>query len=270
MGAPFSLESPKMNSNHRAYLAEAVGTFVLVFTGCGSAILDGDKIGVLGVSIAFGLAVVAMIYALGPISGCHINPAVTLALWMTKKFEGRHVAAYMACQIIGGILGAGVLLIIAKGAVEGHDPVISGFACTGYGEHSPAHYSLAAGFVEEVVLTMLLTLTILGSTDVKAPLGFAGLAIGLVVVLALLTGIPVTGCSMNPARSIATAVYVRGWALAQLWLFIVGPFAGAIVGAILYQALRERTAPFAEQHAVQSTPRQQSDRFAAGDEVAAG
>lgn len=259
-----------MNSNLRAYLAEAVGTFVLVLTGCGSAILDGDRIGVLGVSLAFGLAVVTMIYALGPISGCHINPAVTLALWLTGKFPGRGVAPYVVSQIIGGVLGGGVLLIIARGGPGGYDPAGAGFACTGYGPHSLGHYSLAAGFVAELFLTMFLVLTILGSTDVKAPVGFAGLAIGLAVVLALLVGIPVTGSSINPARSIATAVYAGDWALSQLWLFLTAPLAGAILAAGLYRILREPSVPFAEKSAVQSTPRQRSDRLAAESEVARG
>jgi aquaporin Z len=259
-----------MNANMRACFAEAVGTFVLVFCGCGSAVLAGDRIGIVGISAAFGLAVLAMIYAIGPISGCHINPAVTIALWVSRRFQGRNVAGYIAAQLIGGILGAAVLLMIARGAPTGYDPTLTGFTATGYGEHSLGHYSLTAAFLAEIVFTGMLILTILGVTDVKAPVGFAGLVIGLYVVLALLVGIPVTGCSMNPARSIAVAVFARGWALSQLWLFIVAPVLGGILGAGLYELLRDRIATVSEQTAVRATTAQQVDRYAteAQDEAA--
>lgn len=228
-----------MNACTRAYLAEGVGTFVLVFCGCGSAVLAGKEIGVLGISIAFGLAVMAMIYVLGPISGCHINPAVTIALWVTRRFEGRNVPGYVIAQCLGGTLGAGVLLLIARGGPSGYDPVLAGFACTGYGDHSLGGFGLPSAIVAELVFSAMLMLTILGSTDAKAPSGFAGVVIGLYVILALLVGIPVTGCSMNPARSLSVAVFQRGWALSQLWLFVVGPIVGAILGAMVFHLLRE-------------------------------
>ena len=252
-----------MNSERRRYLAEAVGTFVLVFTGCGSAVLAGNQIGIFGIAVAFGLAVLTMIYAIGPISGCHINPSVTLALWVTRKFQGRYVIGYIVAQVIGGTLGAALLLLIAKGGEAVFDPAITGLASTGYGPHSPGHYSLGAGFLTEVVLTALLVLTILGATDVKAPVGFAGVAIGLVVTLAILVGIPVTGCSINPARSIATALVAGGWALRQVWLFIVAPPIGALLAAAIYEVLRERVPMIPEREAVQATIREQADRYAA-------
>lgn len=222
----------------KKYAAEFVGTFVLVFGGCGSAVLAGDKIGFLGVAIAFGLSLLAMAYAIGPISGCHINPAVTLGLFLSKKMPARDVGGYMAAQVLGAILAAGLLLLIVKGGPNGYDPLTSGFAANGYGEHSPGGYGLLSAFLAEVILTFFLVFTVLGSTDIKAPVGFAGIPIGLVLVLIHLVGIPVTNTSVNPARSISQAVFVGGWALAQLWLFILAPLIGASIASAVYTALR--------------------------------
>ncbi len=221
----------------KKYVAELIGTFVLVFGGCGSAVLAGDKIGFVGISLAFGFTLLTMAYAIGPISGCHINPAVTIGLLMSKKISAKDVPGYIIAQIIGGILAAAVLLVIVKGGPGGYDPAISGFAANGYGEHSPGKYGLPAAFVVEVVLTFFLVFTVLGSTDVKAPVGFAGLPIGLVLVLIHLVGIPVTNTSVNPARSISQAVFVGGWALSQLWLFIFAPIVGAIVASVLFRII---------------------------------
>jgi aquaporin Z len=204
----------------KKYLAEMVGTFVLVFGGCGSAVLAGEQIGFLGVSIAFGLTLLAMAYAIWHISGCHINPA-----------------DYIVAQITGGILAAGLLLAIAKGVAGGYDPTLTGFAANGYGDHSPGHYNLISAFLAEVILTFFLMFTVLGVTDIKAPVGFAGIPIGLVLVLIHLIGIPVTNTSVNPARSIGPAVFVGGWALSQLWLFIIAPTIGAIIAAVVYRVI---------------------------------
>lgn len=221
----------------KKYIAEMIGTFVLVFGGCGSAVLAGEKIGFLGVSIAFGLTLLTMAYAIGPISGCHINPAVTIGLLVSKKMDSRDVPGYIVAQIIGGILAAALLLAIAKGAAGGYDPALSGFAANGYGDHSPGRYNLISAFLAEVILTFLLMFTVLGSTDIKAPVGFAGIPIGLVLVLIHLVGIPVTNTSVNPARSIGPAMFVGGWALIQLWLFIIAPIIGAIIAAVVYRII---------------------------------
>jgi aquaporin Z len=221
----------------KKYLAEMVGTFILVFGGCGSAVLAGQQIGFLGVSIAFGLTLLAMAYAIGHISGCHINPAVTVGLLVSKKMDSRDVVGYIVGQIIGGILAAALLLAIAKGVAGGYDPTLTGFAANGYGDHSPGHYNLIAAFLAEVILTFFLMFTVLGATDIKAPVGFAGIPIGLVLVLIHLVGIPVTNTSVNPARSIGPAVFVGGWALSQLWLFIIAPTIGAIIAAVVYRVI---------------------------------
>jgi aquaporin Z len=223
----------------KKYLAEAVGTFVLVFGGVGSAVLAGTHIGFLGVSFAFGLSLLAMVYTIGPISGCHINPAVTLGVLLARRIRAAEAAGYMVAQVVGAVIASAVLLIVARGTVAGYDPAIAGFGANGFGLHSPGGYSLGAAFVVEVVLTMFLIVTVLGATDVKAPVGFAGLAIGLVLVLIHLVGIPITNTSVNPARSIGPALFVGGWALQQLWVFIVAPFVGAAVGAGIYSAIRQ-------------------------------
>lgn len=245
----------------KRYLAEFFGTFVLVFGGCGAAVLAGDKIGFAGVAFAFGLSLLAMVYTIGPISGCHINPAVTVGLLLSGKFEAKYVPGYIIAQIIGAIVAAAVLLIIAEGRTVGYDPTIAGFAANGFGEHSPGGYGLLAAFVTEIVLTFLLVFTVLGATDAKAPVGFAGLAIGLVLTLIHLVGIPVTNTSVNPARSIGPALFVGGWALSQLWLFIVAPLIGAAVAAVAYQIIRTSETPLmAARRAESALPSQQMER----------
>ena len=248
----------------KKYMAEFVGTFVLVFGGCGSAVLAGDKIGFLGVAVAFGLSLLAMAYAIGPISGCHINPAVTLGLFLSKKMSARDVGPYMAAQVLGAILAAGLLLLIVKGGPNGYDPAVGGFAANGYGDHSPGNYSMASAFLVEVILTFFLVFTVLGSTDIKAPVGFAGIPIGLVLVLIHLVGIPVTNTSVNPARSISQAVFVGGWALAQLWLFILAPLLGAAIASAAYTALRtadrDPDRPVSARKAESALPSQQDER----------
>lgn len=222
----------------KKYIAELIGTFVLVFGGCGSAVLAGEHIGFLGVALAFGLTLLTMAYAIGPISGCHINPAVTVGLLISRKMDPRDVPGYIIAQILGGVLAAGILLLILKGAPGGYDPAVAGFAANGYGEHSPGKFNVTSAFIVEVVLTFFLVFTVLGSTDVKAPVGFAGIPIGLVLVLIHLVGIPVTNTSVNPARSISQALFVGDWAIAQLWLFIVAPIIGAAIAAVIYRAVR--------------------------------
>lgn len=224
--------------NMRKYGAELVGTFVLVFGGVGSAVLAGSHIGFEGVAFAFGLSLLAMVYTIGPISGCHINPAVTCGVLLAKKIGMKDALAYVIAQIIGAIIAAALILFIANGVPGGYDPSVAGLGANGYGVHSPGQYSMAAAFLAEVVLTMFLVLTVLGATDIKAPVGFAGVAIGLVLTLIHLVGIPVTNTSVNPARSIGSAVFVGGWALQQLWLFIVAPLIGAVVAALIYGMIR--------------------------------
>jgi aquaporin Z len=221
----------------KKYVAEFIGTFVLVFGGCGSAVFAADHIGFLGVSLAFGLSLLAMAYAIGPISGCHINPAVTLGLLASGKIGARDTIGYIVSQILGAIVAAAVLLLILHGRPDGYDAATAGFAANGYGEHSPGKYSLGAAFVAEVVLTFFLLITVLGATDLRAPVGFAGLPIGFVLVLIHLVGIPITNTSVNPARSISQAVFVGGWAVGQLWLFIVAPIVGALIAAAAYRFL---------------------------------
>jgi aquaporin Z len=242
------------------YLAELVGTFVLVVGGCGSAVLAGDKIGFLGVSLAFGLSLLAMVYAIGPISGCHINPAVTVGLLLARKFEKRHVAGYLIAQVVGAIVGAAVVWLIASGVPGGYDPAVKGLAANGYDAHSPGNYGLVAALVAEVVLTFFLVFTVLGATDIKTPVGFAGIPIGLVLTLIHLVGIPVTNTSVNPARSIGPAVFVGGWALGQLWLFIVAPLLGAGLAAVVYLALRAPAPLLTPREAEQALPGQQAER----------
>ena len=217
------------------YLAEAIGTFVSVFGGLGSAILAGSHTGCLGVGFAFGLS---LVYSIGSISGCHINPAVTLGVLLVKKINPKHAFGYMAAQTTGALVGAGLLLLIAKGAMGGYDASVAGFGTNGYGEHSRGQYSMVTAIVSEIVLTALLVLTVLGATDIKAPVGFAGVTIGFVLVVIHLVGIPVTNASVNPARRIASATFVGGWAMRQLWLFIVAPFIGSAVAVSLYNATR--------------------------------
>jgi len=219
------------------YGAEFFGTFWLVLGGCGSAVLAAAfpnvGIGLLGVSLAFGLTVLTMAYAIGHISGCHLNPAVSVGLWAGGRFPANHVLPYIVAQVVGAVVAGGVLYIIASGKA-GFD-VSAGFASNGYGAHSPGGYSLLAALVCEVVMTMMFLLTILGATDKRAPQGFAPLAIGLGLTLIHLISIPVTNTSVNPARSTGVALFVNDWAIAQLWLFWVAPIAGALLGAAIYR-----------------------------------
>lgn len=222
------------------YLAESFGTFWLVLGGCGSAVLAAGfpdvGIGLLGVSLAFGLTVLTMAFAIGHISGCHLNPAVTIGLWAGGRFETKDVIPYIISQMIGGLLAATVLYFIATGQAD-FDVVASGFAANGYGEHSPGQYSMTAALISEVVMTMMFLIVIMGATDERAPQGFAPIAIGLCLTLIHLISIPVTNTSVNPARSTAVAVYVGDWATSQLWLFWVAPIIGAIIGAVVYRSL---------------------------------
>ncbi|MEZ8019389.1 aquaporin Z [Vibrio splendidus] len=223
------------------YIAEMFGTFWLVLGGCGSAVLAAGfpdvGIGLLGVSLAFGLTVLTMAFALGHISGCHLNPAITIGLWSGGRFDAKDVAPYIIAQVIGGLIAGGVLYVIASGQA-GFDVVGSGFAANGYGEHSPGGYSLTAALVCEVVMTMVFLFVIMGATDSKAPAGFAPIAIGLCLTLIHLISIPVTNTSVNPARSTGVAVFVGDWAVSQLWLFWVAPIVGAVIGAAIYNAVR--------------------------------
>lgn len=219
------------------YGAEFFGTFWLVLGGCGSAVLAAAfpdvGIGLLGVSLAFGLTVLTMAYAIGHISGCHLNPAVSIGLWAGGRFAAKDLIPYIVAQVLGGIVAGGVLYLIASGKA-GFD-VTAGFASNGYGAHSPGGYSLQAALITEVVMTMMFLLVILGATDKRAPQGFAPIAIGLCLTLIHLISIPVTNTSVNPARSTGVALFVGDWAVAQLWLFWLAPIVGAVFGAMIYR-----------------------------------
>jgi aquaporin Z len=217
--------------------AEAFGTFVLVFGGVGTAVIAGEVVGVLGVAFAFGLALLAMAYAIGPVSGCHINPAVTLGLLASRRIALPEAARYWAAQVFGAIVAAAVLLVIAKAREGGYDAGVEGFGANGYGDHSPEGYAVGAAFLAEAILTAFLVFTVLAATDRIASVAFAGIPIGLVLTLIHLIGIPVTNVSVNPARSIGPALFVGDWALEQLWLFILAPLAGALIAAGLHVAL---------------------------------
>jgi aquaporin Z len=223
----------------KKYAAEAIGTFWLTFGGCGSAVIAAGfpdvGIGLIGVSLAFGLTVVTMAYAIGHISGCHLNPAVTVGLAAGGRFPPGQIVPYVIAQVIGAIVGAGVLYLIASGA-PGFD-LAGGFASNGYGDHSPGKYSLFACLLSEIVMTMAFLFIIMGSTHGRAPAGFAPLAIGLGLTLIHLVSIPVTNTSVNPARSTGPALFVGGWALAQLWLFWVAPLIGGALGGVVYRWL---------------------------------
>lgn len=227
--------------NAKKYTAEAIGTFWLTFAGCGSAVIAAGfpqvGIGLLGVSFAFGLSVVTMAYAIGHISGCHLNPAVTVGLAAGGRFPGGQVLPYIIAQVIGAIAAAALLYMIASGA-PGFD-VSKGFASNGFEAHSPGGYSLVACFVMEVTMTAVFLFVIMGSTHGKAPAGFAPLAIGLALVLIHLVSIPVTNTSVNPARSTGPALFVGGWALQQLWLFWVAPLIGGVIGGVVYRWLSD-------------------------------
>ena len=226
------------------YLAELVGTFWLVLGGCGSAVLAAAfpnvGIGLLGVALAFGLTVVTMAYAIGHISGCHLNPAVSVGLCVGGRFPASQLLPYIVSQVIGAIAAGGVLYLIASGKA-GFD-VTAGFASNGYGAHSPGGYSFNAALVCEVVMTAMFLVVIMGATDPRAPAGFAPLAIGLALTLIHLISIPVTNTSVNPARSTGVALFAGGWALQQLWLFWVAPIVGAVLGALVYRVIGSRQA----------------------------
>jgi aquaporin Z len=223
--------------------AELLGTFWLVFGGCGSAVLaaafPGVGIGLLGVSVAFGLTVLTMAYAIGHISGCHLNPAVTLGLWAAKRIPAKDVLPYIVAQVLGGIAGAAVLWLIASG--KAGFKLSGGLAANGYGAHSPGHYTLLSGLVAELVLTFMFLIVILGSTDKRAPQGLAPVAIGLALTLIHLISIPVTNTSVNPARATGPAVFVGGWALEQLWLFWFAPIAGAVGAGYVYRLFGDKS-----------------------------
>ncbi|XHF32502.1 aquaporin Z [Pseudomonas chlororaphis] len=219
-------------------VTELLGTFWLVLGGCGSAVIAASSplgIGVLGVALAFGLTVLTMAFAIGHISGCHLNPAVSVGLVVGGRFPAKELPAYVIAQVIGGILAAALLYHIASGK-EGFD-IAAGLASNGYGEHSPGKYSMASGFVTELVMTAMFVVIILGATDKRAPAGLAPIAIGLALTLIHLISIPVTNTSVNPARSTGPALMVGGWAIAQLWMFWVAPLLGAVVGGVLYRWL---------------------------------
>jgi len=228
----------------KPYGAEFFGTFWLVLGGCGSAVLAAAfpnvGIGLLGVSLAFGLTVLTMAFAIGHISGCHLNPAVSVGLWAGGRFPAGKLLPYIIAQVLGAIAAGGVLYIIASGKA-GFD-VTAGFASNGYGAHSPGEYSLLAALVCEVVMTMMFLIVILGATDPRAPQGFAPIAIGLCLTLIHLISIPVTNTSVNPARSTGVALYVGGWAIAQLWLFWIAPIIGALLGAVVYRFIGAKEA----------------------------
>jgi aquaporin Z len=223
----------------KKYGAEFFGTFWLVLGGCGSAVLaaafPGVGIGLLGVALAFGLTVLTMAYAIGHVSGCHLNPAVSVGLWAGGRFPAKEVVPYVISQVLGAVAAGGVLYLIASGKA-GFD-LSAGFASNGYGEHSPGGYGLVAASVSEVVMTMMFLVIILGATDRRAPQGFAPIAIGLGLTLIHLISIPVTNTSVNPARSTGVAVFVGGWAISQLWLFWVAPIVGGVIGAAVYRGI---------------------------------
>ena len=227
-----------MADTMKKLIAELIGTFVLVFGGVGTAVLAGMGVGYVGVAIAFGLTLLVMAYAIGPISGCHINPAVTLGLLISKRIKGKEALLYMIAQCAGAILAACVLYLIASGT-SGFDAVTSGFGSNGYGDHSPYGYSLAAVLVTEVVLTALLVFTVLLTTEKRAAPGFAGIPIGMVLMLIHLISIPVDNTSVNPARSLGPALFQGGWAIEQLWVFIAAPMVGAVLAAFIYGQLKE-------------------------------
>lgn len=223
----------------KKYAAELIGTFALVLIGCGSAVIAGKYIGALGISFAFGLTVLAMVYAIGKISGCHINPAISVAMLVAGKMKWRDTIYYIIAQCIGAIIAAAILLAIASG-MPGYTLADGGLGQNGYEAQSPAGYSMLASLVAEIVLTALFIFVIFGSTSKKAPEGFAGISIGLTLVFIHLVGIPITGTSVNPARSLGPAVFAGGEALSQLWLFWVAPIIGGIIAAVIWKYAFEK------------------------------
>ena len=242
------------------YAAELLGTFVLVFAGLGTAVLAGSQVGNVGVAFAFGLSLLAMAFAVGPVSGCHINPAVTLGFVIARRMPISEAVGYWIAQIVGAIVASALVLFIATGAPGGSLASLAG-AANGYGAlHSPGHYTMAACFVAETFLTMLLVFTVLGATDDRAPAGFAAIPIGLILTTIILCGIPVTNGSFNPARSIGPAVLVGGWALQQLWLFIVAPMLGGVIAAAAYLVVRIPAPMITARQAETALPSEQAER----------
>lgn len=226
--------------------AEFIGTFVLVFGGCGSAVFSAAfpnvGIGLVGVSFAFGLTVLGCAYAFGGISGCHLNPAVSVGLAVAGRFPAKELPGYIIAQVLGAILASAVLLVLLKAQPGGYDAAAAGLAANGFGEHSPGKYSMVAGLISEIVLTFIFLSVIIGATSSHAPAGFAGIAIGLTLTLVHLVGIPITNLSVNPARSTGPAIFVCGWALQQLWLFWVAPIAGAVLAGVVGRVLHKDAA----------------------------
>jgi aquaporin Z len=227
----------------RKLVAEFIGTFILVFGGCGAAVFAAAfpavGIGLLGVSFAFGFTVLASAYAFGAVSGCHLNPAVTVGLCTAGRFSWKEAPGYIGAQLAGAVVASAVLVALLKGQPQGYDPSIGGLAANGFGDHSPGHYAMSSAFVAEVVLTFVFVTVILGATSKKAVAGFAGIPIGLSLTLVHLIGIPITNVSVNPARSTGPALFVGGWAIEQLWLFWVAPIAGAMIAGVAGKWLHE-------------------------------
>jgi len=221
----------------KRYLAELIGTMVLVLMGCGSAVIAGQYVGTFGVAFAFGLAVLAMVYAIGSISGCHINPAISISMWVAGKISAKDTALYVVFQCVGAIIGAGILYGIAVGNPS-FSLASSGLGQNGYGSASPAGYTLMSALIAEVVFTFIFVLVVHGSTHERVPKGFAGLAIGLTLALIHLVAIPIDGTSVNPARSLGPAIFVGGTALSQLWLFLVAPILGGILAAVVWKVFK--------------------------------
>ena len=225
----------------KKYLAELIGTFVLVFIGCGSAVIAGGKVGFLGISFAFGLAVLAMVYAIGSISGCHINPAISVAMWVAGKMKSKDAILYIIFQCVGATIAAIILLWIASG-LPGYVKATGGLGQNGYGALSPGGYALGACFIAEIVLTFIFLIVIFGAAHESAPKGFAGIAIGLSLAFIHIVGIPITGTSVNPARSLGPALVMGGQHLSQVWLFWVAPLIGGILAAVVWKFLLEKKA----------------------------
>ena len=225
-------------SDMKKYLAELLGTFVLVFIGTGSAVVAGKYIGFLGISLAFGISVLVMVYAIGQISGCHINPAITIAMLLNGKISAKDAVIYIIVQCMGAIIASVLLLTIMTG-FPGYDLATNGLGQNGYGTASPAGFSLASGFIAEAVLTFIFLIVIFGATSRNAPAGFAGIPIGFALAIIHMVGIPITGTSVNPARSLGPALVAGGTALAQLWVFIVAPVIGAVIAAVVWKYLFE-------------------------------
>jgi len=227
--------------DYKKYLAELLGTFVLVFVGTGSAVVAGKSVGFLGIALAFGISVLVMVYAIGPISGCHINPAITIAMLADKKIGSKDAALYIVAQCIGAVIASLLLLAVMTG-LPGYDLATNGLGQNGYGIASPGGFSLASGFIAEVIFTFIFLMVIFGATSRAAPAGFAGLAIGLSLAMIHIACIPITGTSVNPARSLGPALVAGGTALSQLWMFILAPVIGALIAAFVWRYLFEEKA----------------------------